>query len=373
MRKNLFTSLLPNDDNWLEDKVTSLIHAFPIEQWWRLFIDGYRQYSFSDKKFGNESVRRDSFACESFEITEPGYITSCLFAFLTLLENISKPLTLNLIQETHANATKRIDCFGKKNPGEFRGTNSSVFIRLDTHTIDPKFASNYTTEGIRELEKDSTELGLTCFYDRRDNTPLAIFSPEKTTDEMNNLVNNIIQTYEETMRVDKTNIEKIRIIVQLIQKFERLHPFKDGNCRTFCMLILNRELIKHNLDPVIMYDPNCFDGFSMDQVVNEILHGQKRFRQVRDSSGKSEICMLDFQALSEKNGGRDCFVGPNISTILQITDAGELNCVMKHIIEAVERLPLSSKVRAILSTNLTFFQFHRENDNSDTSNCCVLQ
>lgn len=38
-----------------------------------------------------------------------------------------------------------------------------------------------------------------------------------------------------------------------------MHPYLDFNCRTFAVFLLNKELIRNNLFPSIMADPNDFD------------------------------------------------------------------------------------------------------------------
>ena len=70
---------------------------------------------------------------------------------------------------------------------------------------------------------------------------------------------------------------RLENIVTMIQKLERLHPFSDGNCRTFCMLLLNRELIRNKLPPCLLTNPNDFDGLSQSEMINEVLAGQNRY------------------------------------------------------------------------------------------------
>ena len=49
-----------------------------------------------------------------------------------------------------------------------------------------------------------------------------------------------------------------------------MHPYNDFNCRTFAVFMLNKELIRKNLSPSIMNDPNYFDNFTIDEIVEEI-------------------------------------------------------------------------------------------------------
>ena len=50
----------------------------------------------------------------------------------------------------------------------------------------------------------------------------------------------------------------------LITSLERIHPFLDFNCRTFAVFLLNKELIRRNMSPSIMEDPNIFDYKTID-------------------------------------------------------------------------------------------------------------
>lgn len=69
---------------------------------------------------------------------------------------------------------------------------------------------------------------------------------------------------------------KLEAIIALIQQCEQLHPFSDGNCRVFCMLLLNHLLIKHGFPLAILYDPNRFDGFSREELLGEVLFGMEK-------------------------------------------------------------------------------------------------
>lgn len=54
------------------------------------------------------------------------------------------------------------------------------------------------------------------------------------------------------------------ILVLLIMDLERMHPYLDYNCRTFAVLLLNKELIRHNMSPSILEDPNNFDFMTVE-------------------------------------------------------------------------------------------------------------
>lgn len=72
----------------------------------------------------------------------------------------------------------------------------------------------------------------------------------------------------------------LTIIVKCCQQLEWLHPFADGNCRTFGMILLNRLLIENNFYPCIMDDPNQLDCFSINELVEAIKQGMRNFATI---------------------------------------------------------------------------------------------
>ena len=54
---------------------------------------------------------------------------------------------------------------------------------------------------------------------------------------------------------------------------ERMHPYRDFNCRTFAVFLLNKELIRSKFTPSIMNDPNDFDFKTQDELVEQIKEG----------------------------------------------------------------------------------------------------
>ena len=61
---------------------------------------------------------------------------------------------------------------------------------------------------------------------------------------------------------------------------ERIHPYLDFNCRTFAVFMLNKELLRRNLDISIMQNPNDFDYLTLSQSVQQIKIGQKQYQNL---------------------------------------------------------------------------------------------
>lgn len=85
----------------------------------------------------------------------------------------------------------------------------------------------------------------------------------------------ILQTYQQALTVSKNEMAKLSAIIKFVQDCEQLHPFLDANCRTFCMLTLLHEMRIHGFPLAMIADPNCFDGFSIAEIVDEVLKGME--------------------------------------------------------------------------------------------------
>ncbi len=85
----------------------------------------------------------------------------------------------------------------------------------------------------------------------------------------------LIEAYE-IIEAHVSEDEKLTAIVKAIQRLEHLHPFYDGNCRVFCMVILNVLLMQVGFPPTLIDNPNKFDGYSVDELAILIRKGMQR-------------------------------------------------------------------------------------------------
>jgi len=92
-------------------------------------------------------------------------------------------------------------------------------------------------------------------------------------------VRNFIGAYNKAIKAAKTDIEKIQAIIQIATDLVRYHYYEDGNGRTM-LIILQRELTKHGFSPVILEDPNQFDGLSQRALYDKIIEGMENFKYV---------------------------------------------------------------------------------------------
>lgn len=72
--------------------------------------------------------------------------------------------------------------------------------------------------------------------------------------------------HQRISRPNLTDDERLKIIGETVQAFERTHPFPDLNGRTFANIILTILLIENGFPPPTFLDPNVFDAH--DDIVN---------------------------------------------------------------------------------------------------------
>lgn len=87
----------------------------------------------------------------------------------------------------------------------------------------------------------------------------------------------LITNYFASLSTAKTDEDKVRVIIRFIQDLDQLHPFVDGNIRTFVILLMNKLLIDNKLKPCALLDANCLDALGLDELVIKIKEGQEMF------------------------------------------------------------------------------------------------
>lgn len=100
------------------------------------------------------------------------------------------------------------------------------------------------------------------------------------TSESQDYMELIIEDYNKNIESSTTKDAKIETISTLVRDLERVHPYVDFNCRTFAVLVLNRELVKNKFQPAILEDPNMFDYETIDNLKGLIRQGQHNFQNL---------------------------------------------------------------------------------------------
>lgn len=281
---------------------------------WRFYIDGYRQLT-------PEGIEK---GISLFDVAEPGYMRAMLDAHEYMMQTFELPLTPQLIVDFHKKALGRVENTANRNLKKFRDKKNADFgLLLNEGEHDLRKKGNVSHRGLNEfltsMQNQPNPLacyiifsdistGGSTFDDQILQKALAIqdqqgiasavnflekniiaghanfFVTEMTHEEIQYKVTELINHYQYKIQQALNDDEKLEAIIILIQSIERLHPFLDGNCRTFCMLLLNRELILNGFPPTMLDNPNRFDLFSINELKDEIRQGWKYANQY-----KSEI------------------------------------------------------------------------------------
>jgi len=248
------------------DSFHNYFSDFPAEEIWRLFIDGTKQ-----KK---ENGWLD------YERREKGCMMGMMNGLSHVKDHINDVLTVKLLLDLHAACSTNVMNLNKSNPGTFRHNDSAGFPFL--------YNGNMSINGVIELLEREFKENLTYNVSQQKSpgNQLQLFAKAQPSNEIYQNAEQIIRIYHQSISICVNDVDKINAIIDLITSLERLHPFNDANCRTICIFLLNRELIFNGLSPVILDDPNRFDGFSKSELFNEINKGMLRFNQVKQGNIK---------------------------------------------------------------------------------------
>lgn len=93
-------------------------------------------------------------------------------------------------------------------------------------------------------------------------------------------IQHILQRHHKLLVLNDNSEQQLRLIVRTVQDLEQLHPFKDANCRVFVIIFLNKLLIESGFPPTMLHDPNCFDAFTVEQILVEVKNGMLEFQRV---------------------------------------------------------------------------------------------
>lgn len=126
---------------------------------------------------------------------------------------------------------------------------------------------NLSAEQQRALDKQS---GLVAFYDAKH------WVQRQFAQRVEEMVARFNRTLASTPPAD----ERLRAIALLVRELELLHPFPDGNCRTFACVLLTQLLLNHGFSPALLENPNLDGEYSLAQWTDEIRQGMTLFAQL---------------------------------------------------------------------------------------------
>lgn len=257
------------------------LKAFDKVQLWRFFVDGRFQ-----KKY-------DGWV--GYEAGERGSVQAMMNGFAFMLDNfdLSQGLSSTYLLDLHKICMLNVETRNlKSSPGDLRYLNAGM----------PFFAKSTTYENLKQIlheragdgtiifntkkyaktadEFDVDELYAGLLKDKRINYRNWYPNLDKRTQDaidkkgtlqefyiakhyvqmlFANKMDEIVQQFNNDIRLAQDQEEQLDSMIELIRHLELLHPFPDGNCRTFASITLNHLLLYYGFIPAILYNPN-YDG-----------------------------------------------------------------------------------------------------------------
>lgn len=222
-----------------------------------------------------------------YELREKGSVERLINGYkFTLSQPLSPPVTTEFIQNIHRNVASLAVALHRE-PGQWGNSGVScsyerVYTPADENGLHYIPNGNFSHSGAFENMIDSHELLMpttsSLSLNESMTEPKLNFESSHNGDPGGNM-QKLIDAYEAKMAsLPQTNrYERLKTVVQFIHIAEINHPFQDGNCRTLCTCLLNRELMRHGFSPTFLWDPNYFDLLSTEEMMLEVLEGMKDF------------------------------------------------------------------------------------------------
>jgi len=276
-----------------------ILKKFDHRQLFRFFVDG-RFYTKENGWVG-------------YEERQPGCIEGMSLAYAHMIDNFTLPdgVTLAYLSRLHDLTFYKIEKKLRKNryPGQVREFRISFLVRPRATSKDglkellgdrklteafkkdiqgcenPEDLYNAISNGkkiryiaeVGDLPPDLNQASL-------DKAPKDLYLKARAQVQKNITSKIQVKLDEFNRTIDNVpQMEKMRYIVNFIKELERLHPFVDGNTRVFITILLNHLLLFHGFYPAIFEEPSIFDAFTTDEIMQEIVEGQKLVGEILEN------------------------------------------------------------------------------------------
>lgn len=104
-------------------------------------------------------------------------------------------------------------------------------------------------------------------------------------------VDRLLAQFKKDVQRANSNLQLVLAeIIGLIQDLHQLHPFLDGNGRTFCILLFNHLLVRYGFPPCMIDNTAIFSLCSREEILDHVLEGMEqtlRINKKRDYPGPS--------------------------------------------------------------------------------------
>ncbi len=266
----------------------------PCDRLCYLFIDANRW----------EMAQSSGSFSRCFDEKEPGYMAAMMEAFRYSQQEM-KAITADTIEMLHDKAVEGVLDSKTGRPldkGYRTQTNSTGFVL--------KRDENYSQAGFEELMKKHKCPVYECQTTPEEGETQNLFkmllsnpnqtskgrNPEIRTRPNNSEavragVNRLIQIYRDTPK--RNDEEKLIASILLVQNLDQIHPFFDGNIRTFGILLFNKLLMDDGFYPCCFWDPNVLDCLSIGELIVKVREGQRRFLRLCEAETLEELVKTD--------------------------------------------------------------------------------
>lgn len=264
-------------------------HKISESELYKLFIDGNRW----PKKGSTSSLEEQL----TFDKKEIGYTKAMMQGFIFLFENLHRKIDAQFIEDLHDIATKQVIASDVGEPLELGFRSHQRKDQMETFGL--KQGETLSDLGKRELLDKMHDSRYDFMFDGEKWNVFELFisNPRNTIDRLvageiprlklypprvkgilEEAVNHLIRIYDSAPKNSEN--EKLNAIINLVQGLEQIHPFYDGNIRTFAILLIQRLLFELDLKPVCFKDPNCFDCLSVAELRSKIEEAQALFGNI---------------------------------------------------------------------------------------------
>lgn len=258
-----------------------ILQQYPRRELYRLIVDG--------------RFHKNEQGWAGYENREKGCLKAAfngLTLAITKLEDTT--LTTDYIKQLHKACTTNILKMNSNRPGVFREapvrfglmadmtTRDGLLeilkmmrmgepIQISSYSLLNKFilSSSNLDQIIQEWNiKNDEELADQLFIKLNDALEFG-FSPHD-----HSLVEERASGLCEKYNTEITNLHdkdaKLELIITTIYALEHLHPFNDGNTRTFSIALLLRLLLQNGFIPPTQFNPNFIEGMSVKEFISEM-------------------------------------------------------------------------------------------------------
>jgi UDP-N-acetylmuramyl pentapeptide synthase len=321
-------------------------------QLFRLFVDGRFQKKYT--------------GWLGYESGERGSVQAILNGFSYMLDNLDMPqgLQCTYLRQLHKVTMLNVETSNlKSSPGDIRYLNAGMPFFSKTTTIEHLhevfemrkgdgteiFNNRRFRKKVEELDVSTVfqaiqdekklnyrhwypnldvkvqeaiegKLSLHEFYDAKHSVQMLIIAKMEA----------IVDRYNQAISIAKTDDEKLLAIAPVSRELELLHPFPDGNCRTFSCITLTQLLITNGFPPALLENPNLDNEVSLLQWIEEIKKGiQRTLDLIKDPS----LALFGFSINDISHTDNEYFLSMASNVILKLDNYHEIYLTARKLSE----------------------------------------